>query len=76
MPAMKIPVKNRKNRSNKYEEGRTTIAALSSAPKSAHKKKTIEGLNLSAIDRMANKNVPKIKPNCMFRHPLEGANLE
>ena len=34
------------------------------APKIAQTKKTSEGENRSAIDRMANTKVPEIKPNC------------
>ena len=38
--------------------------ALQSAPSEAHKKKTLDGENRSAIVKSANNNVPVIKPNC------------
>ena len=37
---------------------------LSIAPIIALTKNTLDGLNLSAIDNSANRNVPRIKPNC------------
>ena len=40
------------------------VPKLIPAPKNAHIKKTLEGENLSAIERIAKSSVPMINPNC------------
>lgn len=63
IPAKKKPVTNRKlNRKGKDHKVMTAI--LNKAAINALTKKTFDGENRSAMLKMANNNVPEIKPNC------------
>ena len=62
MPARKKPVINLES-SMKEISPEIKIPELDSAPEIAQMKKTLEGENLSEIVKMANNNVPVIKPN-------------
>ena len=64
MPARKNPVKKRSiSKLLKLLLSKIT-AILNRDPINAHKKKTLEGENRSAMVNSANINVPVINPNC------------
>ena len=63
MPAKKKPVINRINNNSKALMFEIAIPRLQIAANNAQLQKTRDGENRSAILRMANTNVPVMKPN-------------
>ena len=64
MPARKKPVINRKANKIVIFFANQRMEMFATAAIKDEIKKTFEELNLSAIEKIANNNVPAIKPNC------------